>query len=261
MAFANNMTKLLDKIERRLEVVGLKLPDEIAKNKWADIVMEDTMPTFSRYFPHKVTIYLDSSMRSTRPNEKNTYIIDEDYIPNGSASIIGFKDLNWQNLINNTAACNLQYGSYGAYDGYEATTFEDFAMIQMQADTQSLYSSGIYPEFEAPNKIKFPGALNQDIGASLGSFPIDVFVWHPNLQTIDATKMEMFERIAKGDVAIFLYSVLKYYDNIPTIFGGEVDLKLDKIQECINDRDNCVDILESQYVSAGNRNQPMIIST
>lgn len=261
MAFANNMTKLVNKIERKLELVGLKLPDEIGKDKWPEIIMEDTIPTFSRYFPHKVTIYLDQSMRSTRPNEKNTYIIDEDYIPGGKASIIGFRDLNWQKLINNTSASNLQYGSYGAYDGYETADFEDFAMLQMQADTQSLYNSGIYPDFEPPNKIVFSGSIGQDIGSSLRVFPIDVFLWHPNLQTIDGTKMEMFERIAKGDVATFLFGVLKYYDSMPTIFGGEVDLKLDKIQECINDRDNAVDVLESQYVSAGNKNQPMIIST
>lgn len=259
MAFANNMTKLIDKLERRLELVGLKLPEQIAKDKWANIIMEDSVPTFSRYFPHKVNIVLDENNRSIR--EPNTYIIDEDLIPGGSASIIGFRDINWSQMMNSSTASSLQYGLYGAYDGYDATSFEDFAMLQMQADTMSLYSSGIYPEFEEPNKIKLVGSINQDIGRALRNFPIEVFIMHPNLQTISATKMETFERLARDDVATFLFGVLKYYDNMPTVFGGEVDLKLDKIQAAIDDRDNLIDTLETQYVSAGNKNQPLIIST
>jgi hypothetical protein len=258
MAFLNNMTNLVNKIERKLELVGLQLPEEIGKDKWADVIMQDSIPTFSRYFPHKIEIILDETNRSLR--EPHTYIIDETLIP-GNAGVLGFRDINWANLINNSTASSLQYGVYGAYDGYSMVDFEDFAMLQMQADTMSLYNAGIYPEFIEPNKIRLKGSINNDIGQALRSFPIEIFVQHPNLQTIAPTKMEMFERLAKDDVAIFLNGVLKYYDGINTIFGGEVDLKLDRIQEAMQDRDNVVDTLEAQYVSFGNKNQPMIIST
>ena len=38
MAYANNMTLLLNKIERRLGTKPLNLPEEIQKDKWADII-------------------------------------------------------------------------------------------------------------------------------------------------------------------------------------------------------------------------------
>lgn len=259
MALANRMSRLLDKIERRLELTGLQLPDNISKDKWVKIIEDDTLPTFSHFYPHKVTMNLGPENRSKR--EKNTYIIDESYF-GGEIKFIGFRDLNWANLINNINAANTQYGVYGMYDGYDSWSFEDVTSVQMAADSQSLYNSGIYPDFEAPNKIKFLGAMGDDIGSYLRDFPIDIFVEHPsNLQTIEPTKMDEFEKLAIDDVAVFLYGVLKYYDNIPTIFGSEVDLKLDKIKEKADDRDNLIEMFHSQYVSFANKNQPMIIST
>ena len=39
MAFANNMSRLLDKIENRLGTKILDLPDHLKKDKWADQVI------------------------------------------------------------------------------------------------------------------------------------------------------------------------------------------------------------------------------
>ena len=42
--FSNNMTLLLNKIERRLGVSVLNLPDDLKKEKWADnIMIPDTL--------------------------------------------------------------------------------------------------------------------------------------------------------------------------------------------------------------------------
>ena len=50
--YANNMTNLLNKIENRLGTKPLNLPADIAKDKWADVIKNDTLVTFSRYYPH-----------------------------------------------------------------------------------------------------------------------------------------------------------------------------------------------------------------
>ena len=61
MALANDMTALLNKIEKRLGLIPLTphLPKEFSKEKWADTVVNDTMQTFSRYFPHKFPLVVN----------------------------------------------------------------------------------------------------------------------------------------------------------------------------------------------------------
>ena len=45
--FANNMTKLLNKIERRLGTRPLNLPEHLQKDKWVDVIKEETLVTYS----------------------------------------------------------------------------------------------------------------------------------------------------------------------------------------------------------------------
>ena len=61
MAMANDMSLLLTKIERRLGLTPLMdaLPGDIKKDKWADIIMQDTLVTFSRYYPHKFKMQIN----------------------------------------------------------------------------------------------------------------------------------------------------------------------------------------------------------
>lgn len=259
MAFSNKMSILLDKIERRLGCRNINLPKEFSKDTWAKVIEQDTLPTFSRYFPHKMELLLDEYHLSKK--EPATYLIDESDIP-GDVEIIGVGDVSWKNLYNNPRAASAQYGMYGAYDGYSLTSFEDFSLTQLAADSCSLFNSGIYVEFEPPNKVRLRGAINQDLGSSLRKFPIEVFIKHPsNLQTIHPTKMETFERLAKDDVAVFLHGELKMYDNLPILFGGEVELHLETIEEAMNDRENVIDKLEEGYIGAANTTQPICMST
>lgn len=84
----NKMTDLLNKIERRLGTIPLNLPDNLKKDKWADIIKSDTIPTFSRFFPHKIRIMIDGSRI-----KDGFYYIDESVTEN--FDIIGVKDLDW----------------------------------------------------------------------------------------------------------------------------------------------------------------------
>ena len=61
MAMANDMSALLNKIEKRLGLLPLSphLPDFVSKDKWADVIMNDTMVTFSRYFPNKFPLVIN----------------------------------------------------------------------------------------------------------------------------------------------------------------------------------------------------------
>ena len=66
----NKMNQLLSKIERRLGTKPLMLPEDISKDKWADeVIIPDTITTFSRFFPHMVRIRIDASPE----NKKDGY--------------------------------------------------------------------------------------------------------------------------------------------------------------------------------------------
>ena len=59
-------------------------------------------------------------------------------------------------------------------------------------------------------------------------------------------------------MAVTLYNNLKYFDGLDTAFGN-LDLKLDKIQEYANMRDDVVEKLDAEHTSTANENQPCII--
>ena len=94
----------------------------------------------------------------------------------------------------------------------------------------------------------------------MNTFPIELFVKNfDNLSTISPGQMETFDNLAISDVAIFLYNRLKYFDGLETIFGSNVDLKLSELQAYAESRKDMVQELKDNYISAGNKNQHLIM--
>ena len=76
---SNRMNKLLDKIERRLGTQPLNLPDYLRKDRWAtDVICNDTLDTFSRFFPNVMHITLSNA--NTNKTKDGYYLIDE-FVP------------------------------------------------------------------------------------------------------------------------------------------------------------------------------------
>ena len=250
--YANNMTNLLNKIEMRLGTKPLNLPADIAKDKWADVIRNDTLVTFSRYYPHKFKYLLG-------PEDKKDgcYYLDEDKI--GGLKILGLRDLSWEDFATDSLGVQESSG-YGIYDFFGANyDMADAAMFQMRADHMSLFNKGIYPVFEPPNKIRLQSATSQDIGG-ISKFHIWIFVEHnENLTTISPTQMETFESLAQADIAQFLYRYLKYYDQLQTVYAT-IDLKLQDLETEANKRDEVINYIKESYVSSSNANQPMMFS-
>ena len=248
----NQMALLLNKIERRLGLSVLPLPDAIAKNTWHTVIEEDTIPTFSRYFPYKITVIIDNSCE-----KDGFYFIDKD-IPEG-CKIIGVKDVDWQSY-----RCDPRYDQYGIgftrYDfmGYDYAP-DSVGLAQVSADFTSLFNLGIYPEFLYPNKIKLVSVRGTPV-SRYRPFPLQVFIEHPaNLMTISPTMMETFEKLAQADIATMLYQQLKYYDNTETVFAN-LDLKLDDIRSWSEKREDIVRELDEAHVSTANEFGSLIMT-
>lgn len=255
MPMMNKQTSLVNKIERRLGTAMLNLPDALNKDAWMDkVISNETLDTFSRYFPHKMTYYL------TRDRRKGPYyLIDENLC--ASQEILGVGDINWHLLSKCTPAFGFGSGFLSTFDMFTTgLNIEDIAMQQQLVDHASIYKCGIYVEYEPPNMIRLESNLSNNMLEMLKSIPITLYIKHSkNLMTIEPTKMELFEQLATCDVAIFVYQNIKYFDQVQTAFA-ETDLKLDVLQDWMNKREEIVNKLEESYVTAANRNQPIIVS-
>lgn len=263
MAYMNAMTKLLEKIEIFLGSDAWNLPDKWSKNVWADKVIDlMTIETFSRYFPNKVTVQLNTNDMKYNSDD-GYYIIDEEKI-GPEVEILGVKDIPWSD--NNAFGAGSPYtnggiGPYGMIDSYPASMeYEDLLAVQSMATECSLLDRGIYIDFKRPNKVKLTSTMGM-FGPSLGisQFKLDLLIkHHKNLTTISPTKMEIFEQLATADVAIFLFNKLKHYDGIETVFAN-VEMHLDDLHEEAQKRPDILAELKDGYVSAANENQPMIM--
>lgn len=251
----NAPTLLLNKIERRLGTTVLNLPDNLNKDVWMDEVIDnETLDTFSRYFPYAMTYYLSGDRR-----KGSYFLIDEATC--SSVKILGVGDIRWRILSKNSPAFGFGTGMIAFYDFFtNGMNVEDVAMNQMNTNLASVYKAGIYPIFEPPNRIRIESSLTNNMLDQLKSIPITLFVKHSeNLMTIEPTKMEIFENLATADVATFLYNHLKYFTNVETVFA-QTELNLDSLQDWANKREEIVNKLEETYVSAANKFQPIMIT-
>lgn len=194
---ANNMSVLLNKIEMKLGMKMINLPDAIAKNTWADPetgpIALFTIPDFSHLFPAKITVSLDNA-----PKQGRYYILDEAIgIPDGT-KITGVRDINWEGY-QNSGASTLNNG-YGMYSLYQDNYNVDDLLLQAGAThIMSAFSTAnsIFVEFQEPNLIMLKSVTGADISKYSMNYPIDVFIEHPlNLSTIPVTQMKSFTDLA-----------------------------------------------------------------
>ena len=235
--YQNNISKLIDKIERRLGLLALTphLPDSMNKNVWGDIIKEDSLLTYSRYLPRKFSFKVTEE---TAPYKDGWYYINEDFV--GESVILGVGDIDWQTYNQNSAG--LAYG-YGAMDS---------------GMSASLFCNQVIPEFSPPNKIRLVAVGNQNV--RIKNFNIILYLKHfDSLVSIAPTAMEKFEQLCQADIALFLSNNLKYWDGLETVFAT-IDLKLSSLESEAGKRDNIIDYLEQSYVSAGNKAIPLIMT-
>lgn len=250
----NKMNLLLNKIERRLGTKPLMLPKEINKDTWVDeVIIPDTLMTFSRYFPHMVRVNVDTKSN----NKKNGYYIIDNALV-GGVDILGVRDIAWDVYGRDGLTQQSGIGMYDYLSAYNNYSMDDVMLLQARADMTSVFNNSIFVDFKYPNMIKLSSVTGGDITGGLAEIPVDLFVVHPsNLSTIPPTQMEIFEDLSTADVARFLVAYLQHYDGLETVFAG-VDLKLSFIENYASRRDDIVQTLKESYVNPANENQPIM---
>lgn len=248
----NKMTDVVNKIERRLGTAPMNLPDVLRKEHWSEkVIIPDTLTTFSRFFPHMIRV------RLSKEDRKDDYFMLDRHIKPGY-EILGVKDILWQDLDNQRMGLQ-QFTGYGIYNILgRSMSMDSIMMAQQYADISSLFNTGIFLDFEPPNKLRVTMALSTDLDNFIENVNIGVFVKHPpNLMTIAPTKMETFEKLATADVALYLFEYLKHFDGIETVYAN-IDLKLSSLENQANKREDIVQFLADSYVNPANNNQPIM---
>lgn len=249
MAFSNNMTNLINKIEQRLGTKALTLPDHLKKSEWPEkVIIPMTIVTWSRYFPNKMRYHIDASHKM----KNGWYLLDEDMFGD-DVKILGVQNIDWGTFNNSTIG-----SQYGNIDPYACGMGLDTAIdVAIAANISSMYNTNIYPIFEPPNKFRLETAYGRSI--SVNNYDVNVLVEHsPNLLTISPTQMETFENLATCDVATYLYNELKYFDAVETAYANS-NIRLDDLKEQADRRTEVMNYINESYVSAANRNQPYIL--
>ena len=250
---ANQMTIILNRIERQLGLSVLPLPEGLRKDDWAGIIMEDTIPQWSQFFPYKVTEII------TPEDYKDGWFLIDRNLPEGSV-ILGIGDIDWQ-----AYKADSRYEKFGilryAIDIYSKEyALDDIALTATGTDMMSLFGAGlsVYLEWEFPNKARLVSVNGTKI-SRFRPFPLTIYLQHPGVHTIPATMMESFMKLAKADVATAIYQVLKYYDNMDFAMGS-LALQLDTLQDWASRRDDIIRELDEAHVSTANDAYPLIMT-
>lgn len=253
--YVDTMSTVLNKIERRLGLIPLTphLPDIYNKPAWAKVIVEESIVTFSRYFPRKIPFRVT---KESAPKKDGWYYINESFL--GSQNILGVGDLDWSSFSNRSLGLSQQFG-YGVPDvGLSNFSTDDIMQVITHTNYASMFNNNIYIDYQPPNRIKISSIANRDL--KLGEFVVFLYVTHSDdLKTIAPTKMETFEALAQADVATFLSNNLKYWDGLETVFST-LDLKMSNLENEASKRESVVEDLKNSYISAGNEAIPYIIT-
>ena len=59
MATTNQMGTMLNKIERKLGLLQVNLPESLSKETWVQVIIEDSLTEFSRLYPLVIPYMVD----------------------------------------------------------------------------------------------------------------------------------------------------------------------------------------------------------
>ena len=219
-----NPSLVLRHIKRKLGTAYHKL--EIDDDQIMDIVWEESLYTYSSYFPYITQIKLGEDDTVNDPELNGVYEIDTDL------EILGVnKVFNHQ---------------------YERSRAQRYTLNPaMEAAANDMFSS-----YENKDTFRFMPPNRLEI------FPKNVFIpemmaeikaVHPiHLMTIHPGMRNHFLKLAELDVKVDIYQMRTQYESINTSFG-EINLDLDKYSNAESEREDLIQEFEENYIKNSRR--------
>ena len=227
-----NPTSLLRHIKMMLGVPYKQIP--ISDADIMDIVYEESLFTFSTFYPYMVDITIETDDRVSE-DRLGVYFLDTSDQVGEELDIIGVNKMFRQDGFYTTSL-------------YPIYREADWVDLQLSADLTSAVQVPTTFKFFAPNKIEvFPKSY------SYYKFLVQLKCVHPrHLGTIPMGLRDYFYKLATLDVKIALYYMLKNYDNLNTPYGN-IELKIDDYEQAVQDREQLIELFKANYWKEPNR--------
>ena len=236
MSVFRDKAHLLKLLKQQTGIYSIALPVTDIK-LFEDVIIDDTLPTFSTYYPAVIQVPVDLNQIRIKNDRDNTVSdVSNIYeIPNivpqdsgreilGIESIVPFNDMRYQSVTS-------------AYETIES--FQALALAQTIGDLSSAMEPPFIPEFIPPNRFRIQnGTYYKD------RVIIKVEIsYSEELYDIPMSLRQSFFKLALLDVKRYLYHNLKYWDGFETAVA-RFNLKIEdwadaegKREELINDWD------------------------
>ncbi len=218
-----NINKLMKKMVRHLGLASLALEKYYPLIK--ETLMEDTLSTFSQFFPYEYTYSKDLSKSKYDDAEDGSriYYINNEWLEKNDLEIISVMAVEGASTFQ-------QWNAPLQTFNIDAMILEGAASSlrsQLNISTKSF-------KFLPPNRLKLRGYGGYE------DVKIVVKIPYPNIGYVPQSLSIAFEELAKLDIKCTLYPELKLYDKLQSA-DGEIDLKIDDWADAENQRQDLLD--------------------
>lgn len=222
-----NTTYILRFIEKKLGYKFNELelsPDEIIEN-----IQEETLITFSKFFPYQSTSVIRNEDRVEGTN--NEYYIESDFEITGVARL-------YDNTTMYAGGGLLPYGG----------NMIDPMSRQFTADAMSMNKNPLTFQFNHPNTITITPSLY-----TIRETKILLNCVHPkHFATIPTNLQDEFLKLALYDTKETLYQIRHRFANLQTAFGS-IELFIDDLQDATDRKQELLDKWRLNFAKQSNR--------
>lgn len=239
MSVFRDKAHLLKLIKQHCGIFSIELPindDEL----YQDIIVDDTLLTFSTYFPRILAVpanlnelRIDNDKQNTVSDMSNIYKLPPIVIDSSDRFIIGIESILPYN--------DMRYQSVpSAYETIES--FQALAISQTVGDLASVMEPPFLPEFLPPDRFRVNnGTYYKDqiiINVELS--------FSKELYDIPITQRQAFYKLALLDAKRYFWSHLKYYKDFQTAIAS-FNLPIDDWADAESRREELLEKWDEQF--------------
>jgi len=220
-----NPTQVLRHIERKLGASHYQL--ELSREDIIQTVIDETLPTFSNYFPYEHSLLIDPAQDRVEGHIGVQYLKTD-------FDIVGISKV----LINNVEAGLPNISSF------YSNPFD----MAMQNTLESMVVNPTTYRWVSPDKIEiFPK------NTLIRELLVVLKVVHPkHMKTIPMNLRDEFYKLALYDVCESLYPIRQRFSNIQTTFGS-IELFMQQLEEASSKREELLEKWRSNFLKSPNR--------
>jgi hypothetical protein len=221
-----NISQIVNRLKAKLGVRVRRL--EISDEEIISLIMEESLPAFSVYFPFNTHLVLEPG-KDLVPGYGNRFYLRTELGVNSITSIRPYD-------------ANIRRSHVSQMGG---TAFDAMA-VQANADMNSAFHVPITFHLHPPSIVEIdPMPYSTKLIVEYDTNHFDVGTLHNGYR-------EEFLKLCEYDLKIDLLGQRKFFSSISTVFG-EVELNLESLEEASDKRDELLEKFDEKHLFSSNR--------